>query len=483
MPFMPGGREPDKEVAALVERLHENWFSTAGQLATVSEVDAKSLRVPLRLLAELRGLLEDDAEAPAEDGPGCPISKGRMPLLGRMGHRDGRSVLLTKRERTRAPFAIRDDAMGPELRAELDAFRRFCTVRFFGAQSPPILPITAEKYCDHLRRALGWLHQERGVPVEELSLSKLFPSAERAGVAVAFDYMQWLNARGISPSTEGIAVRSLMQAAKFMYHEQSQARPDEGEKAYGDLLVVRELRKLSNEARRATKIAARTADESLKWLEWPQFLMVVNELRSECAARDSIGRKRTGAAVAWSIQRYLILALLSCIPDRQRTVRELVLGRTLVKEDGRWLIRHGAGDYKTGRSYGERPPLVVAEGIYPWLEAFLDRWRTELKPTHAFVFTARSGAPLTAQAVHRLFVSTCYRLTGKKTNPHLVRDMIVTHLRSTGASERELEALAIYMGHSLAMQRGCYDRRTKAAKVLPAVDLLAAINQQAMHAP
>lgn len=39
-------------------------------------------------------------------------------------------------------------------------------------------------------------------------------------------------------------------------------------------MVVRELRKLSNEARRATKIAARTADESLKWLEWSQLLTV-----------------------------------------------------------------------------------------------------------------------------------------------------------------------------------------------------------------
>ena len=35
---------------------------------------------------------------------------------------------------------------------------------------------------------------------------------------------------------------------------------------------------------------------------------------------------------------------------------------------------------------------------------------------------------------------------------------IVTYLRGSGASERELEALAIYMGHSVAMQRGTYDR-------------------------
>ena len=46
-----------------------------------------------------------------------------------------------------------------------------------------------------------------------------------------------------------------------------------------------------------------------------------------------------------------------------------VVGKTLVCQDGRWLIRHGAGDYKTGRSYGERPPLVVAASIYPEVRA------------------------------------------------------------------------------------------------------------------
>jgi len=61
--------------------------------------------------------------------------------------------------------------------------------------------------CDAVcRLALGWLHTERGIPVAELSLSKLFPSAEREGVAVVFDYLQWLSARGISPATEGKAL-------------------------------------------------------------------------------------------------------------------------------------------------------------------------------------------------------------------------------------------------------------------------------------
>ena len=53
----------------------------------------------------------------------------------------------------------------------------------------------------------------------------------------------------------------------------------------------------------------------------------------------------------------------------------------------RWLIRHGAGDYKTGRSYGDRPPLVLAPHIYPELEAYLATWRAHLQPRHDFLFT------------------------------------------------------------------------------------------------
>lgn len=41
---------------------------------------------------------------------------------------------------------------------------------------------------------------------------------------------------------------------------------------------------------------------------------VVNELRLECAGKDIIGRGRSPAAVAWSLQRYLIFAILCCIP-------------------------------------------------------------------------------------------------------------------------------------------------------------------------
>ena len=66
--------------------------------------------------------------------------------------------------------------------------------------------------------------------------------------------------------------------------------------------------------RRRLKIAPRAANEAQKWLQWPEFLRVVAELRRECAARDSTGRLRRRSHVAWSLQRYLIFAILSCVP-------------------------------------------------------------------------------------------------------------------------------------------------------------------------
>jgi hypothetical protein len=135
--------------------------------------------------------------------------------------------------------------------------------------------------------------------------------------------------------------------------------------------------------------------------------------------------------VAASLQRYLIAAILSVVPDRQRTLRELEVGKTLLRQpDGTWVIKHTAEDYKTGKQYGDRPPLLLAPFIYPELEAFITTWRAELAPKTSRLFVSlRSGKELTPTAALCIFRSAALRLTGKATNPHLVRDMIVTHAK------------------------------------------------------
>ena len=54
----------------------------------------------------------------------------------------------------------------------------------------------------------------------------------------------------------------------------------------------------------------------------------------------------------------------------------------------------------------------------------------------ALIFVLKNGQPLSTGSLYSMFSKTAYRITGKKTNPHLVRDMVVTHLRGSDASEQ-----------------------------------------------
>jgi hypothetical protein len=412
----------------------------------------------------------------------------------------------------------------PRLDADLARFRKFMTARAaVGRQQAAIRPVTVAKYEDHVRRWAGWWagvwdgggadSSPPGPPspavaadrAARVSLADLIPGTGPDAAGLAVEYAAWLeDERGCTPHTSGLFLRSALAAAKWLHAGSSATRPRDGDKAYGDLGVVRELRGLSKDARAAGRRAPPVGDERVKWLEWGDYLSLVDDLRAEVAGRDAQGRPRSPAAVAWSLQRYLVFAILACVPDRQRTLRELELGRTLVWDptagggggsgngsggsdpgplSGRWVIRHGPEDYKTGAAYGARPPLILSPTLYPELGAFISHYRAFLNPSHDFLFCMKTGAPLTAQALYRLFQCAAYRLTGQKTNPHLVRDMVVTHIRARGdATEAELEALALYMGHSVTMQRATYDRRTVAQKVEPAVDLLARLNGEAAAA-
>ena len=75
-----------------------------------------------------------------------------------------------------------------------------------------------------------------------------------------------------------------------------------------------------------------------------------------------------------------------------------------------------------------------------------------------------------------------YAFTGQRLNPHLLRHSIVSHLKRSSTSEQELESLALYMGHSVQMQRSSYDRRSVGEKVKPAVNLLETLNASALAA-
>ena len=481
------------------------------------------------------------------------VHKGKMPRSTRpepsRGNVAGTRVtrrMSSPRQKSRevGAYRLKTSELSDSLRAEFARFRRFLTTRRLGSHEAPIKEVTARKYEDQIRGLLGWMlltfPEEFPETRDAASLSSMrvaFPSKEKSSARLAFEHLQWLSeTRQCGPAYELVALRAFIAAAKFLYGQTEQEI--DTDRPYAHVPLVAQLRSLNKDAGRRAAKASPTADVRAKWLSWNEYLGLCKSLEDELAPRWHAGGTRTDQAVAWSLQRYLIFGVLSCVPDRQRTIRELEIGRTLFKEykeepafsspsrasetfrkcgsavesratanrgdsveilrgrsasgaetwidlradateadyDYRWVIKHGPEDYKTGRNYGERPPMVIAPSLYGAMEEWIEHRREHLAPRHDYLFTARNGAPLTDVGVHSVLTSTSYRLTGRRVNPHLVRDMIITHLRGTDASERQLEALAIYMGHSLAMQKGTYDRRSKAEKVAPAVELLSSLN-------
>ena len=398
------------------------------------------------------------------------------------------------------------------------------------SQDDIIRPATAKVYMRHAKQFLGWYAATHGilqssavVPEnsnsngddhnsnnirndQKLSLYTIFPDKEKKSADALLDFILWLrSSRNISVSYESNILRGLTKVLKFRFAHESQSDPSYGEKSFDDIPLIREIRKLHRDANKRQRVAPRASNESQKWLSWPDYLQVVQQTQSELASLliqykaskeqeqlvPSTHKKGKDSKATYSpmqrkiatlFQKYLILGIFSSVPDRQRTIRELEIGRSFQKDEGSacWCIKHAPEDYKTGKAYGERPLLQLSDHLTPWIDEFLEEWRQCLVPLSQNLFIqSRTGKPLTQDSVYQIVGRACYQYTGKRTNAHLLRDMLVTHVRESDASEKQLEALALYMGHSIQMQRSSYDRRTLTKKVAPAVELMQSVNGQA----
>ena len=375
---------------------------------------------------------------------------------------------------------------------------------------------------------------------QRISLYDIIPSSDTESAAPILQYILWLRSeRKISPNYEANLLRGLIKLVKYRFaHEmmpsntsstsQKNNGADAGRitvsssirsTALDNLPIVIELRKLHREAGNKGKKAPRSSDEKKKWMEWNDYLEVIQLLKcdleemidtynkrgeleeksvnvamedegSSAATKNQKSKTKSLQAqrkeIATLFQHYLILSFFACVPDRQRTFRELEINKNFIRvndDSGSiWVIKHSADDYKTGSTYGERPPLPLTTSLTAEIDDFIHRFRPSLcvsnTPSHLFL-QPRTGNPLTANSVYQIVSRCCYKYKQKKTNPHLLRDMIVTHVRKNGdASEKELEALALFMGHSINMQRESYDRRTLEQKVSPAVKLMQDLNSR-----
>lgn len=395
-------------------------------------------------------------------------------------------------------ISIGNDTQTLVLRQELDQFWHEFMTRSnpYHPTATPLRNATAKVYATHATLFLGWYlqHHVRDTTTDDTpchSLRTIFADASVESVSVLLDFVRWLREdRNIAASYEANVWRGLTKLLQFRF-SQLENKPANG---LENLPALLQVRKWHREASRAAAKAPRRSHEDRKWLSWEEYLHVVKQCKQEflglehdyeiAAAAKPIANNITAVTpqerkIAIAFQRYLVLAIFATVPDRQRTIRELEINKSLVKDSrtGMWCIKHSPNDYKTGKTYGERPSLQL-HGLTDDIDLFLERWRPKLQPSTDRVFVQqRTCKPLTQDSVYQIVGRACYQFTGQRTNPHLLRDMIVTHVReSTTTSEAELEALAMLMGHSVAVQRASYDRRTLTQRVAPAVELMQQVN-------
>ena len=415
----------------------------------------------------------------------------------------------TKRVR-QENYALKAEQLSSALREDLDALldARVNPDSEIDCFPDKVSLGTAMPQIDKIYRLMGYLNRVHKIPSEELRLTdlvrfapkktalrqaKIFDDArliEQATIQAAEDTLKILNAalrwlrkeRTIHPSTEKGIIEVFLVIAKFLYAEETSPLTAAD---YGDIPVIIILRQELKKAKQRAEKAPPAIDESLKWLDWPEWLACVHQLEAECQSCYSYGLQRTLTAIARSYQRYLVVALLAYIAaDRQRTLRELEVGKTLVRgvldhneffearEDGNWYIHLLPEDYKTGKTHGEQWTMVP-KILYPYLEAWLNQWRAEFSPNHNFVFTKEKGTPFVKSSeLSSIIKRATYRLTGQLTTSHLLRHMLITYMKRNGASDEVMQSLAEAMRHSTKMQSEYYDRRRNREKSAAAQEVV-----------
>jgi hypothetical protein len=389
---------------------------------------------------------------------------------------------------------------------------------------PPTIKINLKL----INQLLGWLHREKGIPLETLSLDDVvrfsrvkvrvedylktrgtdkgivdrqrFADAKFTFEETAKDladktverikeYLSW---RGSHPGTDVIALIVFGNVAKFLYRNETEEK-----KTFGDIIVIKKLRELCSERSQLVKKTPQAVPYSQKSIHWEHALKVIRAVQKEADLRTqpSTGRPLAKTTIARNIQRLLILLLfMARPPDRSRTIYELEVDRTFMfgeyksgkftpaarmenPKEAEWNLHLLPADSKTGDTYGETwdgspntPEGFLANGktFYYYLDLWLNQYRAVFKPTHKCLLTAaRFDKPLDDHAIRFRVRELFVKHTGVPVTPKELRKMYVTYLKDSGATEAELEAGATAMRHSREMQSETYDQQERENKTAP----------------
>lgn len=383
------------------------------------------------------------------------------------------------------PYSLKEEELTPVLVAEIDSLHKFLTNEWLRQEKGDraINEISWKGYKSCLLRFLGWLKNVNEFNVEEINIHLM------ADLDFLKEYINWhLGEKGNGYHQSLQMGITALNIAKWFYGKNSKFSN------YSDcpqVLDIQELNrrtsKLHNTDRRTTSVAALGE----KLLELEQCQEIVEYLRCCCAERTSDGSKRPVHAIIDSWQDYLIAAILTYTPVRQREIREFKIGKNLRRCQDGWWVTLSPEEHKTGSRTGkgrEYPlfPCHLKERMTQDLDLYIEHWRPQANLNHDYLFFRAGsvknpqvrGQPIPdsnylAGLIPKLFLKISALIYGvenaKCPTPHDFRRICATWVYKYGTPE-DISIYAEIMGHSTDVFLSIYQQSTSRDKTEKAED-------------
>ncbi|MEB3160985.1 MAG: site-specific integrase [Synechocystis sp.] len=377
-----------------------------------------------------------------------------------------------RKSKSGRPYFLKKEQLTPKLQSQINELHRFLTAPMVSKRKgKAIREVSFQNYKNNCLSFLGWLHNIEKVPIEDLDLLLMVDDNSDFPRDTLDNYIEWgINEKGNGYAWAINASCAALNIAKCFRGKASKMA------LFRDIEEVELIRAKINELDKSLKSSESRLNLSEKLIEFCDLQKCLKYLRLCTAPYDAHKNKRTLNAICQSWQRYLVISYLAYVPVRQREIRELELGVTLFKVNGKYLVKLSPDQQKNGSKTGKGREYYLPDFLAEELDYWLNVLRPQLGIETNFVFCGLClrfpesyGKPFTGSNFGKLVKTAMYRATltalgeAKYPTPHDFRRIAITHQRQHGDPSQQ-KGLAELMGHRLEEADRVYDQTTSLQK-------------------
>ena len=326
---------------------------------------------------------------------------------------------------SRTKYALMFNKWLSEMQKECLKYRAYSLADFDLDRDPKYKQreVSADQNLSNLERMAGYFHHIEGIEIEKLSMSMFFNED------LVKRYISWMVQErngGVVRVTQVRLVAQLLGMARGYFKNRE---------AVEWLVVVKDRLKPKP-----------VKDKRASLIPREKLLKVASHIRAKRLSilnrgqRD--GRKVSERNQANLILQELLYRLLLERPLRQRNIREMKLGRNLIKtEDGSWLLTFLGKEMKNDKPY----EISFPTSLVSLLEIYLKKYRPKLCNglDNEYVFPNPNGGHIDPAVIQRIISKNTKEALGKHMTPHLIRDCVAYHVLKNRPGEYHMVSLML----------------------------------------